>query len=133
MMNQLSDSDLELCAYTVAELGSDQPEDVRSSLAWVLKNRLQQAIAGFGNIPNIAGACETVLREAVGRAASELSRPRVSDDEWRRIRALNYLVWTGDIADRTGGAIACHRHDTAPAWARGRTATALLGSFLFFR
>lgn len=129
----LNNADLEICAQTVARLGSDQSDDVRSSLAWVLKNRFEQVKSSFGTLPDITNACETVLREALPSqiaAATDLAMPEA---ELCRVRAANCLVWAGDVADRTGGAIACHRHDASPAWSRHRTPTALLGSFLFFR
>lgn len=129
----LTNADLEICALTVARLGTDQSDDVRSSLAWVLKNRFAQVKSSFGTLPDIANACDTVLREALpsrNPAARDLPIPEA---ELCRVRAANYLVWAGDVADQTGGAIACHRHDASPAWSRHRTPTALLGSFLFFR
>jgi hypothetical protein len=129
----LNNTDLEICARTVAELGCDQPEEVRSSLAWVLKNRLEQVKSAFGTLPDIPQACESVLREALPPRRRRGGVLPLSDAELCRIRATNYLVWAGDLDDRTGGAIACHRHDTSPAWSRHRMPTALLGSFLFFR
>lgn len=128
----LNKADLEICSHTVARLGIDQSEDVRTSLAWVLRNRIEKAKSAFGALPNIANACEIVLNEAVGRGegivAAECSSP-----DWGRIQAATCLVWADGIADLTGGAVACHRHDKNPAWAKHRTPTALLGSFLFFR
>ena len=37
----LSKIDLEICVRTVAELGSDQAEEVQTSLAWVIRNRIE--------------------------------------------------------------------------------------------
>lgn len=129
----LNTTELEICARTVAELGRDQPGDVRMSLAWVLRNRFERMMAAIGAPPNIGNACAGILREARGGRRPWPAGSPLPEAEWRRIRAANYLVWAGDVADRTGGAIACHRHDASPAWSRNMTPTALLGSFLFFR
>ena len=133
MSNTLSYSDLEICVRTIAELGGDQPEEVRTSLAWVLRNRFERTISTLGILPGIESACEAVSQEALNQNESTDTMISLPDAEWCRIRALNRLVWSGDLADRTGGAIACHRHDSCPDWAMTRTPTALLGSFLFFR
>jgi hypothetical protein len=129
----LNTTELEICARTIAELGCDQPDDVRSSLAWVLRNRFERTMAEIGAPPNIGNACASILREAGrGRKPQAVGSP-MPDAEWCRIRAVNYLVWAGDVADQTAGAVACHRHDTSPAWSKTMTPTALIGSFLFFR
>lgn len=129
----LSKADLEICARTLAELGNDQVEDVRTSLAWVIRNRIERLSSTVGEMPPVAGACASILREAL-QAEHDLSRtPRLPSPEWRRIKAATRRVWSGHVPDRTGGAVACHRHDASPAWARRRTPTALLGAFLFFR
>jgi len=128
----LSTNDLELCARTVAALGRDQSEDVRACLAWVLRNRLEKA-ASHAPAPAIPGTCETVLREALGKRAPRAEVIAIPDAELCRIRATTNLVWAGDAKDQTGGAIACHRHDASPEWAKNLTPTALLGAFLFFR
>jgi hypothetical protein len=133
MLNLLCESDLEICARTVAELGADQPEDVRSSLAWVLRNRFEKDSINSDQRTAIGKACHAVLDEAFNRKKYLDQAFSLSEIEWYRIRALNYLVWAGDVTDQTNGAIACHRHDIYPTWAKSRTPTALLGSFLFFR
>lgn len=129
----LNKSDLEICSHTVARLGIDQSEDVRTSLAWVLRNRIEKARSAVGLLPNIATACETVLREAIGHGGDGLVVAGCSGQDWGRIQAATCLVWADGIADLTGGAVACHRHDKNPVWAKRRTPTALLGAFLFFR
>lgn len=129
----LSKADIEICARTLAELGNDQAEEVRTSLAWVIRNRIEGMRAALGEMPPVAGTCETILREALN-ARRDLARdPGLPDPDWRRIKAATSLVWAGDVPDHTGGAVACHRHDASPAWAKKRTPTALLGAFLFFR
>lgn len=128
----LSENELDICTRMIAELGSDQPEDILPSLVWVLRNRIEKTIDSLEDRSNIANACDNILREAADHK-SRNTNISLSSAEWYRIRAMTYLVWAGDIADRTGGAVACHRHDTNPAWARSRTPTALLGGFLFFR
>lgn len=133
MLKTISKSDLEICARTIAELGADQPEDVRSSLGWVLRNRFERKKANPDRCIAIRTACEAVLDEAFNKQKSLNRDFYISDAEWYRIQALNYLVWAGDVIDQTNGAIACHRHDIYPFWAKSRTPTALLGSFLFFR
>jgi hypothetical protein len=129
----LNKADLEICVRTLAELGKDQVEEVRTSLAWVIRNRIERLRAAFGETPPIAAACEGILREALPGAHCLRQGHRLCDTEWRRIKAATSLVWAGDMPDRTSGAVACHRHDVNPAWARRRTPTALLGAFLFFR
>lgn len=51
------------------------------------------------------------------------------------LRALARIcrVAAGAEADFTRGATMFHRHDEAPPWAEGAEATALIGSFLFYR
>jgi hypothetical protein len=129
----LSQNDLEICSRTLAELGNDQADLVRTSLAWVIRNRIERMGAASGETPPVARACETILREALAPASDLSRKPRLPNPEWRRIRAATRLVWCGGVPDQTGGAVACHRHDATPAWAKKRTATALLGAFLFFR
>jgi hypothetical protein len=129
----LSKTDLEICARTVAELGNDEAEDVRASLAWVIRNRIERLRAALGEAPPIAATCAGILREALPNMHDLPQRNRVVSARCPHIEAATSLVWAGDVADRTGGAVACHRHDISPAWARKRTPTALLGAFLFFR
>lgn len=132
-MHTPSYSDLEISARTVAQLGRDQSENVQSSLAWVIKNRFERILAISSGAPAINMACQAVLLEALGHQRSANRTVCLSSADWFRICALNHLVWAGDVADQTEGAIACHRHDSNPNWAKSRTPTALLGSFLFFR
>jgi hypothetical protein len=125
--------DIDLCADTVALLGADQPRTVWASLAWVIRNRAQHAAGLLGKSPEIGSACEEVLSEALEAPKLRSGSGGLSGADWCRLRAVNHLVWAGDLGDDTGGALACHRHDRNPLWARRRTPTALLGSFLFFR
>lgn len=129
----LEKSDLEICARTLAELGTDQADEVRSSLAWVIRNRIERQRAALGEMPPVAAACETILREAMAGEFPPSASRHLPDADWRRIKAATSLVWAGNVPDCTRGAVACHRHDASPAWARRRTPTALLGGFLFFR
>jgi hypothetical protein len=131
-MRPLDPDDLDLCARAVASIGGDQPDDIRASLAWVIRNRLEWASAACGAIPDLARTCRDVLLEALGprHGAAHSDLP---NREWRRLYALNCLVWTGDLADQTGGAISCHRHDATKKWAKERVPTALLGPFIFYR
>ncbi|MGB0084225.1 MAG: hypothetical protein WBP94_02470 [Rhodomicrobiaceae bacterium] len=133
MLARLTLDDLDLCADTVARLGGDQPRSIWASLAWVIRNRIECAAAAFGTPPEIGSACNDVLMEALATPRSQPVSAHLSDLDWCRLRAVNHLVWAGDLSDETGGAIACHRHDRSPLWAKARTPTALLGSFLFFR
>jgi hypothetical protein len=129
----LSRTDLEICARTVAELGNDQAEDVRASLAWVIRNRIERLRAAVGEAPPIAATCAGILREALPDMQDFPPGHRVIMAECPDIETATSLVWAGTVPDQTGGAVACHRHDITPAWARKRTPTALLGAFLFFR
>ncbi len=133
MMTSLTLDDLDLCANTIARLGGDQPRGIWASLAWVVRNRIESSVSSYKAVPNIGRACAGVLTEALETRNSQCPGATLSDADWCRLRAVNHLVWAGDLADQTGGAIACHRHDKSPRWARGRTPTALLGPFLFFR
>lgn len=133
MFMSLSSSDFEACALAIARLGGDQSDDVRASLAWVIRNRLQHFLTrGKRRLP-VSHACEEVLHEALGGVGAETGPDSLPEAEWCRIYALNCLVWCGNVADQTAGATACHRHDRNPSWARSRLPTALLGAYLFFR
>ena len=127
-------SDFDVCAVAIARMGGDQSDNVRASLAWVIRNRLEQLLWRGKRRPPISQACDEVLQEALGTGATAEARAaNLPEAEWCRIYALNCLVWSGDVADQTAGAIACHRHDRNPLWARSRLPTALLGAYLFFR
>jgi len=134
MFMSLNSSDFDACAAAIARMGGDQSDEVRASLAWVIRNRLEQFLRRGKHRPPISLACDEVLQEALGGEALVEARPNsLPDAELCRIYALNCLVWSGDVADQTAGATACHRHDLDPSWARGRLPTALLGAYLFFR
>jgi hypothetical protein len=129
----LSQADLDVCSRTLAELGNDQAEDVRTSLAWVIRNRIERMRTTRGEMLPVAGTCENILQEALQSERDLSQDPLLPGPEWQRIKAATSLVWAGVVPDHTGGAVACHRHDASPAWAKKRTPTALLGAFLFFR
>jgi hypothetical protein len=133
MCINLNSADFDLCALAIARLGSDQADDVRASLAWVIRNRIEQLSLLGDQRPPVSHACDEVLHEALGALDIDVTPESLSQPDWCRIYALNCLVWSGDVADQTAGATACHRHDRNPAWARSRIATALLGSYIFFR
>jgi hypothetical protein len=133
MLDRFAQSDLVICAQTVAHLGADQPDEFQAPLAWVIRNRLQSAESRRGGLPDLARTCQDILREAAGRAQSLGLTTALSTPDWCRVYAVNCLVWAGDLADQTAGATACHRHDTTRSWARRRTPTALLGPYIFFR
>jgi hypothetical protein len=133
MLMSLTSTDFDLCAHAIARLGGDQPDDVRASLAWVIRNRLQRlGLCGKRPMP-VSHACDEVLQEALGSAEPDAPPEALSAADWCRLYALNCLVWSGNVADQTAGATACHRHDRNPPWARSRLPTALLGSYIFFR
>lgn len=133
MIDPFEHADLEICALTVARLGGDEPDDVRAPLAWVIRNRLLSAALPPGAVPNLARTCRAILHEAVGGAGQLSPKTALTASDWCRLYAVNCLVWAGDLADPTAGATACHRHDITRSWARGRTPTALLGPYIFFR
>jgi hypothetical protein len=133
IVNILTDAELELCARTVGILGGDQNDDIRSSLAWVIRNRIGENTSSFDRTSKISNACEAIVREALDKHDSEQAKEQLPDADLRGIREANYLVWNGKIMDQTRGATSCHRHDKTPVWSRDRTPTALLGAFLFFR
>ena len=125
--------DFDLCARAIALLGSDQPNAIRASLSWVIKNRVNAALAACVVLPALPRICRDVLREATGMQQCGLEGANLSNSEWCRIHAVNCLVWAGDLEDQTNGATSCHRHDANRRWARDRTPTALFGPFIFYR
>lgn len=82
------------------------------ALAFVVKNRLAPEASALPPLP--------VLAQGRGgrslRAAAEAALER---------------AYEGRMRDPTRGAIALHRHDEAPRWARRLRATALIGPYLF--
>lgn len=128
----LRDDEIELCVHTVAALGFDQSDEIKASLAWTIRNRAETLRGQCGD-KSVVKACNAVLHEALTRSHPSKLYRKLSHREWRRLKNANQLVWQGKVCDSTNGAIACHRHDKNPRWARERTPTALLGEFLFFR
>jgi hypothetical protein len=128
----LHDDEMALCVRTIAALALDQDDEIRSSLAWMIRNRIEMLRAARGRAA-VATACDAVLREARAKNGVLPRHPDIPRSEWQRIRSANERVWQGKVADSTQGATACHRHDENPGWARQRTPTALLGEYLFFR
>jgi len=49
-----------------------------------------------------------------------------------RSLAIASLVWCGEEADPTAGAIHFHRHDDWPEWANNSQPTALIGNWFFY-
>ncbi|WP_088348518.1 MULTISPECIES: hypothetical protein [Rhodomicrobium] len=133
MIRYFGQVELDICARTVARLGGGQPEELHAPLAWVIRNRLQTTSGRRGAEPDLARTCQDILREADGRAPLLPAKAQLTAADWCRIYAVNCLVWAGDLDDTTAGATSCHRHDTTRSWARGRTPTALLGPYIFFR
>lgn len=133
MQFSLAPSDLDFCARTIAAMDDGQPEHVRASLAWLIRNRLNHAAVDAETPPCVAKTCKQILCEAVGRLRSRATPGFVSSPDWCRLYAVTCQVWAGDLPDTTGGATYCHRHDRAPAWAKRRAPTALIGPYLFYR
>jgi hypothetical protein len=124
--------DLAVCARAVKALALEQPDDLKTALAWTLRNRIT-TLAQTAR-PRAHDVCLALLREATALAAPKLPRtPAASDAEWRRTQAITSLVWSGELADPTNGATACHRHDITARWAARRVATALIGAYIFLR
>lgn len=128
----LHDDEIALCVRAIATLALDQDDEIRSSLAWMIRNRIEMLRTRRGNAA-VATACEAVLREAGVKNDVLPQHSEIPRSEWQRIRTANERVWQGKIGDPTQGASACHRHNETPRWARQRTPTALLGEYLFFR
>ena len=126
-------ADLDPCSQAIALLGSDQPDTIRASLSWVIKNRAHAVADARAALPDLARICREVLREATGLQQCGHDAANLSHSEWCRIHAVNCLVWAGDLEDETNGATSCHRHDAIRPWAKRRTPTALLGPFMFYR
>ncbi|NJM33354.1 MAG: hypothetical protein HC850_00205 [Rhodomicrobium sp.] len=134
MSIRIKSSDLDICAATVAALASDQRHGIWACLAWMIRNRLLALPMGVTqNEHAVSDVCGDIVREALGEDRLLTEASFISTADRCRLYAVNSLVWAGDLDDETGGAIACHRHDKSPSWARSRTPTALLGPFLFFR
>ena len=134
MLFSLAPSDLDLCARTIALMDDSASDQVRASLAWMIRNRLTYAASSSKELPGVAAICGQILREATGRGdAAGPRKPLFPRADWCRFYAVTCHVWAGDIMDETDGATFCHRHDRAPIWARNRAPTALIGSYLFFR
>jgi hypothetical protein len=129
----LAPADLDLCARTVALMDDSGSDPLRAPLAWVIRNRLVHAASASDDPPCVASICGQILREATGRLQSAALHAIPPLPNWCRFYAVTCHVWAGDLGDETGGALFCHRHDRAPAWARSRAPTALIGSYLFFR
>ena len=66
----LNREDIETCARALAVLASDQEDEVRTSLAWVFRNRIEVMQSRCETPPSIVSTCESVLREALSRATS---------------------------------------------------------------
>lgn len=133
MLMRLAPTDIDLCARAIGFLAGDQPDTIRASLSWVIKNRLNAVAEACSALPDLARICREMLWEATGLQQSGHERANLSNSEWCRIYAVSCLVWAGDLEDPTNGATACHRHDTIRKWAKDRTPTALLGPFIFYR
>jgi hypothetical protein len=134
MLYSLAPSDLDFCARTIALMDEGEPEHVRASLAWLIRNRLQFAATTANTPPCVVKTCKQIVREAVGRLkASKPAEDFLPNVDWCRLFAVTCQVWAGDLPDQTGGATFCHRHDRAPAWAKKRAPTALIGPYLFYR
>jgi len=129
----LRKTDIEACTRTLAALDIDKNDDVRTSLAWMLRNRIEQAERDSPGHAPVFDVCNGVLEEALGERPAKQAKRRLTDADRRHIHSAIRMVWQDGINDRTSGAIACHKHDLTPKWAKNRTPTALLGSFLFFR
>lgn len=132
MQLSLAPTELEFCARTIAAMDDGQPEHVRASLAWLIRNRLSVASEAGGQ-PCVEKTCKQILSEAVGRTAPRTALEFVSSPDLCRLYAVTYQVWAGDLPDATGGATCCHRHDRAPSWAKHRAPTALIGPYMFYR
>lgn len=125
----LQDDETALCIRTIAALAPDPDEEIRLSLAWMIRNRIEISRERGAAV---AMACEAVLEEA--RVKDRVPQyHEISSSERQQIQMANARVWLGAVPDPTRGAIACHKHNDSPSWARQRTPTALLGEFLFFR
>jgi hypothetical protein len=132
MLMSLASNNLDVYARTVAALSEGGADDLKTALAWTLRNRLT-ALGPVGASYS-EEACLDVLREATGRKNSALPpAPMTPHPDWCRSLAINCLVWSGDLEDPTDGATSCHRHDIKPLWAGRRVATALIGPYIFLR
>ncbi|MEJ2123324.1 MAG: hypothetical protein P8Y47_00620 [Alphaproteobacteria bacterium] len=127
--------DLDVCARTLALMDDGQPDHIRVSLAWMIRNRLiLQAANTNADAPlSVPRTCRDILWEAVGYIKSSAVQMLLPPPDWGCYYAVTQLVWAGDVMDQTRGATCCHRHDRTPDWARDRAPTALIGPYLFFR
>ena len=68
MLYSLGPSELDFCARTIALMDDEgEPEHVRASLAWLIRNRLQFAATAANMPPCVEKTCKQIVREAVGR------------------------------------------------------------------
>jgi hypothetical protein len=133
MLISLPPVDLDICARTLALMDDGQPDHIRVSLAWMIRNRLIFQATNAETQLCVSRICHDILSEANGyikSGALQLLRPL---PDCGHFRAVTQLVWAGDVLDQTGGATCCHRHDRTPQWARDRAPTALIGPYFFFR
>ena len=131
MLVTLAPQDLDICARTVKFLDKDGADNLGAALASALRNRF--LLSCRSRKPTISRVCQDFLREATGEPPVELAPAATSDVAWCRAMAINCLVWSGDLADPTNGATSCHRHDLKAPWAARRSATALIGAYIFLR
>jgi hypothetical protein len=133
MLMSLPPVDINVCARTLALMDDEQPDYIRVSLAWMIRNRLIFQATNADAPVCVSRTCREILSEAVGfikSSALQLLRPLPDCGHYY---AVTQLVWAGDVLDQTGGATCCHRHDRTPEWSKDRAPTALIGPYLFFR
>lgn len=133
MLLALSPADLDVCARTLAFMDDGQPDYIRTSVAWVIRNRLTLLAVNPIAPLSVPRTCHDILREAIGRFRASALQMLPPSPDWCHFHAVTRRVWTGDVEDQTCGATSCHRHDRAPGWAKSRAPTALIGPYLFYR
>jgi len=114
---------VERLAATLLRVGADQEVRVLEALAATLVNGCGHDRPG-GDLG---------LAEAEPAAFVDHAPVVVCDRQLTLVRRIARRALRGSLLDPTHGAIAFHRVDANPAWARDLLPVAVIGSFLFYK
>lgn len=139
MHKRLDLAALNTYALTVCLVARNEPDLVKTAVAWLIRNRLcsgspangaanpnHSAPHGFGRV------CQALITDLLPGGWRTGGGPGFQDPDFCRALAMVCLVCSGDLPDPTNGATRCHRHDSLPEWAQSLLPTALIGSLLFY-
>jgi hypothetical protein len=120
-----------MVAKAIHDLGTAAEPEEKLALAWTLRNRLRSKAAENEKRDGQKGPS----RAQGGEFSPDLNcdfAALLENEDFCALLGLVVAVWLDIIPDPTHGAVACHRHDTFPDWAKFRTVTALIGSQFFY-